>query len=104
MVVIYVSDTEFVSDTELEDSNKENQVWRSNEDMGMVQEVVSAEESRKGFTYKERIRVHFKATARIPIRLVFESSPLIPDHIFGKSYGQRQGRGTWTYGDDVQRY
>ena len=55
MVEIYISDIEFVSDTELEDSDKENQVWRSSEDMGIVDEVVSAEQSCKEFTYKECI-------------------------------------------------
>lgn len=47
------------SDTELDysdsDSNKENQ---DPEDVGMVEEIVRADQSRKEYTYKERVRVH----------------------------------------------
>ena len=40
-------------DSELGDSDKEN------EDVGTVEEVVKAEHSRREFTYRERLRVHF---------------------------------------------
>ena len=60
--LVYTIDLD--SDTELEDSDKENQVMRSNqiqvEDHGTVEEVVRAERypNRKQYSYKQRIKVH----------------------------------------------
>lgn len=70
-----VYDTSF--ETELDDSDKENQIYRSaiiedcyyaaqevsgtlavDEDVGTVEEVVRADQSRRQFTHRERIQVH----------------------------------------------
>ena len=51
------------SDTELEDSDKENQIWRSG--VETIEEVVRAEKSRKEFSYKEPCLLEIDATEKL---------------------------------------